>query len=77
MAKITKGTDGTFTEVETTLVDDLMSALASPLKVLEGEPTEFVSPRVAAFAAIGYGLGGVMVGDRWGDSIPVLGGKRF
>lgn len=80
MAKITKTSDGaggfTYTEVETTLVDDMVAAVVSPFKVLETEPTEFHSPRVAAYAALGYGIGGVMVGDRWGDSIPLLGGNR-
>lgn len=76
MAKITKATDGTLTEVETTLVDDLVSAVVSPFKVLESEPTEFVSPRVAGMAALGYGIGGIVVGDQFGDSIPFLGGRR-
>jgi hypothetical protein len=74
--KITKASDGTLAEVTTTLIDDLVAAVMSPLKVLESEPTEFVSPRVAGMAALGYGVAGIFVGDKFGDSIPVLGGRR-
>jgi len=74
--KITKASDGTLAEVTTTLTDDLVAAVMSPLKVLESEPTEFVSPRVAGMAALGYGVAGIFVGDKFGDSIPVLGGRR-
>jgi hypothetical protein len=74
--KITKASDGALAEVTTTLTDDLVAAVMSPLKVLESEPTEFVSPRVAGMAALGYGVAGIFVGDKFGDSIPVLGGRR-
>jgi hypothetical protein len=74
--KITKASDGTLAEVTTTLIDDLVAAVMSPLKVLESEPTEFVSPHVAGMAALGYGVAGIFVGDKFGDSIPVLGGRR-
>jgi hypothetical protein len=76
MSKITKATDGTLTEVETTFVDDALNAVLSPFKITEVAPTEFYSPRVAAMAAFGFGIGGVVVGDKFGDSIPLLGGRR-
>jgi hypothetical protein len=77
MAKVTKSAvDGTLTEVATTITDDLVLAISSPFKLFETEPTEFVAPRVAAMAAVGGLAGGIMVGDKWGDSIPVLGGRR-
>jgi hypothetical protein len=76
MAKITKANDGTLAEVETTFIDDAISAVLSPLKITEAAPTEFYAPRVAAMAALGYGIGGVVVGDKFGDSIPLLGGRR-
>jgi hypothetical protein len=53
-----------------------VSAVVAPLKVFETEPTEFVSPRVAGMAALGFGIGGIMVGDKFGDSISFLGGRR-
>jgi hypothetical protein len=76
-SKITKATDDTLTEVATTLTDDFVAAVMAPLKVLESEPTEFYAPRVAGMAAVGYGIAGIFVGDKWGDSIPLLGGRRI
>jgi len=76
MSKITKAADGTLTEVATTLVDDVIAAAVSPLKAFESEPTEFVAPRVAGIAALGFAAAGVFVGDKHGESIPLLGGRR-
>jgi len=77
MSKITKAADGTLAEVETTFTDDLVAAVVSPLSAMDAEPTEFVSPRVAGIAAIGYGMAGIWTGDKYGEKIPVLGGRRI
>lgn len=81
MAKITKTVaangDVTLTEVATTLIDDMILAVGSPFKVFQAEDTEFYSPSVAGYAFIGAGVGGVWVGDKFGASIPLLGGRRI
>lgn len=61
MAKVTKVVDGetiTYTETATTLVDDFVAGLASPFKVFQSAPTEFLSPRAAGIGAITYGVAG-------------------
>lgn len=58
-----------------TLSEDIAAAVVAPFKIFEKD-AEDVSARAAAIAAIGYFVGGVMVGDRFGDSIPLIGQGR-
>jgi hypothetical protein len=77
--KITRTVSGetvSYAEADMSLLDEVVAAAASPFKIMESEATEYHPPRVAAIAAFGYGSAGVIVGDKFGDSIPVLGGRR-
>jgi hypothetical protein len=76
MVKITKANDGTLVEVEITFIDDVISVVLFPLKIIEVAPIEFYALCVVAMVALGYGIGGVVVGDKFGDFIPLLGGRR-
>lgn len=63
------------TENKSTLVQDLVDGLTAPLGITKTQE-ETISARAGALAAIGYFIGGVVVGDRWGDRIPLIGGRR-
>jgi hypothetical protein len=78
--KITRTVDGagavSYAEVEMTLTDEVVAAAAAPLKIMESDASEYLPPRVSALAAFGYGSFCIFAGDKWGESIPVLGGHR-
>lgn len=81
MPKIIKGGTAevpTYTEEATTLVDGFVTALTAPLSVLKkGEDeTEFYSSRDVGIAALSWAAVGIFAGDRFGNSIPYLGGRR-
>jgi hypothetical protein len=76
MAKITKANDGTLVEVEITFIDDVISVVLFLLKIIEVAFIEFYALCVVVMVAFGYGIGGVVVGDKFGDFILLLGGRR-
>lgn len=76
MAKVTKSVSGdtvTFTEDETTLIDDVLDAALAPIKLLSADENTFYSGRTLGLASAGYGLGGYALGARKPDIIPFFG----
>lgn len=71
--RITEAEDGTFTKEEGTLTNGLIDAVMAPINVMSAEK-KYVSVQTAGLSALGYGLGGIFVGDRYGHKIPVIGG---
>lgn len=71
MGKIVKSTDAagnvSYVEEETTLVDDAMGAIMSPMSALSGDGDEFVSKRSAGIGAILWGAAGFIGGERYGQ----------
>lgn len=81
MAKVIKTVNAegvaSYTEEDTTLVGDLLSGVTSVFSVFTaGEPTTFVSEKTCGMTALAAVVGGIFVGDKYGDSIPLLGGRR-
>lgn len=81
MAKIIKTVspegDATYTEESTTLIGDVVSGVTSVFSVFSAaEPTTFVSEKTCGMAVIASMVGGLFIGDKYGDRIPLIGGRR-
>lgn len=71
------GASGTAaTKNSTSFVDDLMTVLSAPMKVISGDTGTYHSENVLGMAAVVWGLAGFAAGDKWGASVPFLGGRR-
>lgn len=79
MSKIVKGgteASPTYTHTATSLMDKALLAVSAPLAVFGGESTEFYSKDdVGVASAVGL-TAGFVLGDMFGDKVPVLGGRR-
>lgn len=64
------------TKNSTTFVDDLMTAVAAPLKAISGDTGTYHSENVVGLAAVVWGCAGFAAGDLWGAKVPFLGGRR-
>lgn len=77
--KITRAVDAagavTYSEVTQTFVEQVIDSALLPLSALS-ENNEFISKQQAGVAMLGGVAGGVFLGDKYGDRIPVLGGRR-
>lgn len=78
MKIVISGTDASpvFTRTATTLVDKALLAISAPLATFSGDDKEFFSKDdIGVATLIHLGLG-VAMGDKFGASIPLLGGRR-
>lgn len=79
MSKIVRTAAGVAGEPQaTTLVDKIVAAPTSLLKIFskeEGDVT-YLSEKDVGVVALTAFAGGFLVGDRWGDRVPFLGGHR-
>jgi len=79
--KIIKATDTagvvTYTEKTTTLVDDIVDGLTAPLSAVSSDDKTFVSMSILGKTAVMHLAAGIFVGDRYGESVPVLGQGRI
>lgn len=75
MAKVTMAADGTATQTETTIIEDVVDAALAPVKLLSSSDNVYYSGRTLGLASIGYGLGGYAVGARFPSVIPLIGIK--
>lgn len=66
----------TYTKSKLSTTDKLLAAAASPLAIFSDEETDYFPKSVVGLAAIGWGLGGFMLGDKFGGNVPVIGGRR-
>lgn len=66
-----------YTKSATTVVDGITLAITAPLTALSSaEQTEYYSKDTVGVAA-GVGMiGGFVLGDMFGDKVPLLGGRR-
>lgn len=71
MAKV-KNVDGNLVEEETSLGTDVMDALLAPIRAFSSEEDTFYSSRVVGMASLGYGIGGLIAGHKFGHKIPLL-----
>lgn len=79
MAKIVVGgTDAspTYTKVATTLTDNIVTGATAALGVLSDDQTTFYDKKAMGTAAAVNLAAGIVIGDKFGDKIPVLGGRR-
>lgn len=64
----------------TTIVDNLMLGVTSPLAILskedEAEGVEYYSKKSVGQAVLVGAAAGFVAGDIFGDRVPVLGGRR-
>lgn len=78
--KITRtqvGTDpATYVETNMTLVDQVTGVVSSVFKVFSDDDAVFYPERTVGLGFLGGMAAGVFVGDRFGESIPVLGQRR-
>lgn len=76
MARIKKTVDtagvATYTEEETSIGTDFIDGLMGPFGFFAKEEDTFYSRRTLAIATLGYGLTGIVVGNKVGDRIPIL-----
>jgi hypothetical protein len=79
--KVTKTVDSTgaatYAETTGTFMSAAIDAVLSPLKVFSSTGDVFVSESAQGMAALAYGIGGIVVGDRFGDKIPFIGEHRY
>lgn len=79
MAKITVGgttAAPTYTKTETSFTDKVILGVTAPLAIMSSDETEFYSKDDVAVASVVGVAAGVFLGDKFGDSIPVLGQRR-
>lgn len=66
---------------DTNLINAVFHMALTPLKAFSSAPTsgteEFYSERAVGWGIIGAFAGGIFVGDKFGQSIPVLGQHRI
>lgn len=75
MAVITKTTvEGvdTYAEEGTTLFESIVNGATMPLKAVTAEDGKFYSSKDAGIAALGWGIGGLVLGHKYGASIPLI-----
>lgn len=71
MAKV-KTVDGNLVEEETSLGTDVVDAVLAPVRAFMSEEGTYYSGRVVGMASIGYGIGGLIAGHKFGHKIPLL-----
>lgn len=71
MAKV-KTVDGNLVEEETSLGVDVIDAILAPVRAFTNEEGTFYSGRVLGMASLGYGIGGLIAGHKFGHQIPIL-----
>lgn len=65
-----------YTESATTLTDALVGGLVAPLKAFDSKNVEFVDVGTAGRQVlVGMGIG-FFLGDRFGESVPLIGQGR-
>lgn len=77
--KLVAAADATgVTKTETTLIDNVLGGVTSIMKIASTEDanTTYYSEKAVGQAVIGALVGGFVIGDRWGDRVPFLGGHR-
>lgn len=67
--------NGEPTVEETGLMTDIVDAAMLPLGVFSQEE-KYVSQKVAGAATIGFAAAGFVLGDRFGDKVPLIGQGR-
>lgn len=70
------GTNGALTEADMTFVDEVIEVIKSPFALFESETKTYLPARTVGMGVVGGLVGGILLGDRFGASIPVLGGRR-
>lgn len=71
------GADGvTLTAVDMTFVDEVIEVIKSPFALFESETKVYLPARTVGLGVVGGLAGGIFLGDRFGASIPLLGGRR-
>lgn len=70
--------DGTvvYSETAQTLVDTLTASFVAPFAVLAADSNEYYSKQMVGQSMLIAGMAGVVIGDRYGESIPLLGRHR-
>lgn len=79
MSKITlEATNTGVVKTETTILDNVLAGVMSLPKIASAEDanTVYYSEKVLAQASLASFVGGIVLGDRKGDSIPLFGGRR-
>lgn len=69
MAKVTKTTangTSTYTEEETSLLDDVITGALAPVGLVSDDGTEFISKRAAGIGAVAWSSAAFLFGERWG-----------
>lgn len=66
----------TATKNSTSFLDNVMTVASAPLKALSGDTGTYHSEDVIGMAAIAWACAGFAAGDKWGASVPFLGGRR-
>jgi hypothetical protein len=70
-AEVVPGTP-TYTEATRSTAELATDVIMAPLGIVDTEDTKFYSKRTLAYAATGYFVGGLIVGRKWGGSVPLL-----
>lgn len=79
MSKAIIAADATgVTKTDTTIIDNVLGGVTSILKVASTEDanTTYYSDKAVGQAVLAGMVGGFMIGDRFGDKVPFLGGRR-
>lgn len=66
----------TYTKTDLSITDKLVAAAVSPFSAFDSEDTEFYPKSVMGLSSILWGVGGFMLGDKFGANVPVIGGRR-
>lgn len=66
------------TKTETTMIDNVIGGIGSVMKIAstEDDSTTYYSEKAVGQAVLGAAVGGFLLGDRFGDRVPLLGGRR-
>jgi hypothetical protein len=70
-AEVVPGTP-TYTEAVRTTMETVTDVVMAPFGILDTAKTEYYSKKTLAYAATGYGIGGLVIGQKFGNKVPLL-----
>lgn len=76
MSKITLGADDSIVKEDTNILNNLLNGATSTIKAFGEDTAVYYSEKAVGQMVIGALVGGIVLGDQFGDRIPFLGGRR-